>query len=215
MVSFTPSVVRPTLFPLLLGRVGVRCFSQTPVSVRFRTAASSLAAVVFLSAFLHLETTGVPTLTSGMISRGMAGGAVGQTIAEGLRAVFAGTGAHILIIAGFLVSFLLTTPLSLAEVIRRMPERWATLCEGVFAMMPERSVATQKEAVTRKIKVKTQKLAQTSMDEEDFAGSLHTLEPSPPVSVPIIQPFPLSTLAVEENVIEPEVVVSQTDSEDY
>ena len=94
------------LFPVLLGRLGFRCFSQVPVSLRLRTAASSLAAVFFLSAFLHLETIGVPTLTSGMISRGMAGGVVGQTIADGLRAVFAGTGAHILIIAGFLVSLL-------------------------------------------------------------------------------------------------------------
>lgn len=203
------------LFPLLLGRLGVRCFSQTPVSVRFRTAASSLAAVVFLSAFLHLETTGVPTLTSGMISRGMAGGAVGQTIAEGLRAVFAGTGAHILIIAGFLVSLLLTTPLSLAEVIRRMPERWATFCEGVFAMIPERSVATQKEAINRKTKVKTPKLPQTATEEERFTASMHELEQSPPASAPIIQPFPLSRLAVEKEVIEPEVVGSQADSEDY
>jgi DNA segregation ATPase FtsK/SpoIIIE, S-DNA-T family len=203
------------LFPLLLGRLGFRCFSQTPVSVRFRTAASSLAAVVFLSAFLHLETTGVPTLTSGMISRGMAGGAVGQTIAEGLRAVFAGTGAHILIIAGFLVSLLLTTPLSLAEVIRRMPERWATFCEAVLAMIPDRSVATQKEAVNRKTKVKTPKLPQTATEEERFTASMHELEQSPPASAPIIQPFPLSTLAVEKEVIEPEVVVSQADSEDY
>ncbi|MDH5741361.1 MAG: DNA translocase FtsK [Nitrospira sp.] len=203
------------LFPLLLGRLGIRCFSQTPVSVRFRTAASSLAAVVFLSAFLHLETTGVPTLTSGMISRGVAGGVVGQTIAEGLRAVFAGTGAHILIITGFLVSLLLTTPLSLAEVIRRMPDRWATFCEGLFAMMPERSVAVQKETVNRKAKVKTPKPTQTIMEAERFAGATIEAEPflSPPA--PIIQPFPVHTLAVEEEVIEPEVVASQADSEDY
>jgi len=203
------------LFPLLLGRLGIRCFSQTPVSVRFRTAASSLAAVVFLSAFLHLETTGVPTLTSGMISRGVAGGVVGQTIAEGLRAVFAGTGAHILIITGFLVSLLLTTPLSLAEVIRRMPDRWATFCEGLFAMMPERSVAVQKETVNRKAKVKTPKPTQTIMETERFPGATIEAEPflSPPA--PIIQPFPVHTLAVEEEVIEPEVVASQADSEDY
>ena len=203
------------LFPLLLGRLGIRCFSQTPVSVRFRTAASSLAAVVFLSAFLHLETTGVPTLTSGMISRGVAGGVVGQTIAEGLRAVFAGTGAHILIITGFLVSLLLTTPLSLAEVIRRMPDRWATFCEGLFAMMPERSVTVQKETVNRKAKVKTPKPTQTIMETERFPGATIEAEPflSPPA--PIIQPFPVHTLAVEEEVIEPEVVASQADSEDY
>ena len=153
--SFMVSVERPISFPVLLGRLGFRCFSQAPVSLRLRTAASSLAAVFFLSAFLHLETTGVPTLTSGMISRGMAGGVVGQTIAEGLRAVFAGTGAHILIITGFLVSLLLTTPLSLAEAVRRMPERWATLREGVSAVMPERSIEVQKEVGNRRLRAKS------------------------------------------------------------
>ncbi len=203
------------LFPLLSGRLGVRCFSQTPVSIRFRTAASSLAAVFFLSAFLNLETTGVPTLTSGMISRGMAGGVVGQAIAEGLRAVFAGTGAHILIIAGFLVSLLLTTPLSLAEVVRRIPDRWATFCEGLVAMMPERSVAVQKETVNRKAKGKTTKHAQTLMESERFSETAIEEEPSFVPSAPIIQPFPVSKPAVEPDSIDSEVIVLRTDSEDY
>lgn len=203
------------LFPLLSGRLGVRCFSQAPVSVRFRTAASSLAAVFFLSAFLNLETTGVPTLTSGMISRGMAGGVVGQAIAEGLRAVFAGTGAHILIIAGFLVSLLLTTPLSLAEVVRRIPDRWATFCEGLVAMMPERSVAVQKETVTRKAKGKTTKQTQTLMESERFPETAIEEEPSFVPSAPIIQPFPVSKPAVESDSIDSEMIVLRTDSEDY
>ncbi|MDH4301948.1 MAG: DNA translocase FtsK [Nitrospira sp.] len=203
------------LFPLLLGRLGVRCFSQTPVSVRFRTAASSLAAVVFLSAFFHLETTGVPTLTSGMISRGMAGGAVGQTIAEGLRAVFAGTGAHILIIAGFLVSFLFTTPLSLAEVIRRMPERWAAFREGVTAMRPERSIAVEKEIVNRRVKTKTSKLGQAITDDERLAEKSQEFEPFTALPTPIIQSFSNSLPAVEPEETEPKVVASLADSEDY
>ena len=64
--------------------------------------------------------------------------------------VFAGTGAHILVITGFLVSLLLTTPLSLAEAVRRMPEHWATLREGVFAVMPERSIEVDKEIGNRR-----------------------------------------------------------------
>jgi S-DNA-T family DNA segregation ATPase FtsK/SpoIIIE len=203
------------LFPLLLGRLGVRCFSLTPVSVRFRTAASSLAAVVFLSAFLHLETTGVPTLTSGMISRGIAGGAVGQAIAEGLRAVFAGTGAHILIIAGFLVSLLLTTPLSLAEAVRRMPERWTAFREGLSAMRSERSIAVQKEAVNRRVKTKTSKLGQAITDDERLAEKSQEFEPFTAPPAPIIQPFSNYLPAVEPEETEPEVVASLADSEDY
>jgi DNA segregation ATPase FtsK/SpoIIIE, S-DNA-T family len=207
------------LFPLLLGRLGFRCFSQAPVSIRLRTAASSLAAVCFLSAFLHLEATAVPTLTSGMISRGMAGGVVGQTIAEGLRAVFAGTGAHILIIAGFLVSLLLTTPLSLADVVRRMPERWAALLEGITAIMPERSseapAEVPKEIGNRRQRVKASKQTSTVVDEDSFME--RTQEPSSiPVSpAPIIQPFPVSTSVAELEAAESDVVAPQPEPGDY
>lgn len=207
------------LFPLLLGRLGVRCFSQAPVGLRFRTAASSLVAVVFLSAFLHLETTGVPTVTSGMISRGMGGGAVGQTIAEGLRAVFAGTGAHILIIAGFLVSLLLTTPLSLAEAIRRIPERWTAfregVSEGVSAVLPDRSVAVPKETANRRVRSKTPKLNRAVTEEERLTEKSLECEVATAPLTPIIQPFPNSVPTVEQEEIEPEVVTSGSDSEDY
>ncbi|MBX3320575.1 MAG: DNA translocase FtsK 4TM domain-containing protein [Nitrospira sp.] len=207
------------LFPLLLGRLGVRCFSQAPVGLRFRTAASSLVAVVFLSAFLHLETTGIPTVTSGMISRGMGGGVVGQTIAEGLRAVFAGTGAHILIIAGFLVSLLLTTPLSLAEAVRRMPERWAAfregVSEGVSAVLPERSVAVPKETANRRVRAKTSKFGRVITEEERLTEKSPEFEVATPSLTPIIQPFPRSVPTVEQEEIEPEVVTSVSDSEDY
>ncbi|HWF62754.1 MAG TPA: DNA translocase FtsK [Nitrospira sp.] len=204
------------LFPLLLGRLGFRCFSQAPVSLRLRTAASSLAAVFFLSAFLHLETTGVPTLTSGMISRGMAGGVVGQTIADGLRAVFAGTGAHILIIAGFLVSLLLTTPLSLAEAVRRLPERWAALREGVSAVMPERSVVV-KEAGNRRLRVKPFRSSAVTLEEESDAERIEDAEPIPAATplTPIIQSFPVTTPTLEAQTTEPEVVVPPAEPADY
>jgi len=140
------------LFPVLLGRVGIRCFSQTSVSIRLRTIASSLAAVFFLSAFLHLEVTAIPTFASGMIARGMAGGTVGQLIGDGLRAVFAGTGAHIVIIAGFLVSLLLTAPLSLGDAVRRVPDRWAAFREWMGAIMPDRETDTREDMGSRKAK---------------------------------------------------------------
>lgn len=203
------------LFPVLLGRLGFRCFSQVPVSLRLRTAASSLAAVFFLSAFLHLETVGIPTLTSGMISRGMAGGVVGQTIAEGLRAVFAGTGAHILIIAGFLVSLLLTTPLSLAEAVRRMPERWATLREGVAAVMPERSIEVQKETSTRRSRARSSRSTDVILEDESVAERIEESEPTSTPRTPVIQPFPVTTPTLETQTTEPEAVVPTAEPGDY
>ncbi len=125
------------LFPLLLGLLGVRCFTQTPLTVRLRNAGSSIAAVIFLSAFLHVETTGVPTLSSGIVNRGRAGGVIGQTLAETLRAYFANTGAHIIILAGFTVALLFTVPVSVGTVLQRVPEWWDRVKERVAALIPE------------------------------------------------------------------------------
>ncbi|CUS35715.1 DNA translocase FtsK [Candidatus Nitrospira nitrificans] len=203
------------LFPLLLGRLGFRCFSQVPVSLTLRTAAGSLAAVFFLSAFLHLETTGVPTLTSGMISRGMGGGVVGQAIAEGLRAVFAGTGAHILVITGFLVSLLLTAPLSLAEAVRRMPACWAALREGVSAVMPERSIEIEKESDHRRSRARSSKPAPVTRGEESAIDGIEEVELTPTSPGPIIQPFPVAIPTWDAQAAEPELVVPTTASENY
>ena len=207
------------LCPLLLGRVGFRCFSQALIGIRVRTIASSLAAVFFLSAFLHLEAIGVPTVTSGMIARGMAGGIIGQTIAEGLRAVFAGTGAHILIIAGFLVSLLLTTPLSLAEAVRRLPERWATIREGMVAVMPDRSTEdvaeAPKEISTRRQRNNT-RLISSAADEEFLAETTKELDPVPTYKAPIIQPFPVPVPETDDTATsQPDVIGTRTEPGDY
>ncbi len=203
-------------FPPLLGRLGLRCFSQAPVSIRLRTAGSSLAAVLFLSAFLHLEATAVPTLTSGMVSRGMAGGIGGQVIAEGLRVVFASTGAHILIIAGFLVSLLFTTPLSLTEFVSRMPERWASLRERLAALMPERPVEAPPEPGSRRQKTKTAKGSRAMVLEEPLSEMPDEPEPMAAFEPPIIQP-PLTAaqLATDHASVEPEVLPVQADNGHY
>jgi len=88
------------LFPILLGLLGARCFMPIPLTVRLRNAGSGVAAMVFLSALLHLEVTAVPTISSGWVNRGMAGGIVGQVLADGVRSYFANTGAHIIILTG-------------------------------------------------------------------------------------------------------------------
>lgn len=204
------------LFPLLLGRLGIRCFSQTPASIRIRTAGSSLAAVFFLSAFLHLETTAIPTLASGMISRGMPGGAVGQLVGDGLRAVFAGTGAHILIIAGFLVSILLTTPLSIGEAVRRIPQRWAGLRERLAAAIPERSAEEPEESSTRSEPAKRSKRIQAGRDTDPGAEPEEEREPvfvsAPPVIQQALMP---PSIAVEEEDLEPEIVAAPVEAGEY
>lgn len=203
------------LFPLLLGRLGVRCFSQSPISIRLRTAGSSLAAVLFLSAFLHLEATAVPTLTSGMVSRGMAGGFCGQLLAEGLKTVFASTGAHILIMAGFLVSLLLTTPLSLAEAARRVPERWAAFREGFMALLPERAAPSLPAA--RKAKAKPAQ-AGLPIQAEEAPGKVSAEQHrAAPVEAPVIQPVAVqpSVTVEKEEEPEPEAVSVAADAGAY
>jgi DNA segregation ATPase FtsK/SpoIIIE, S-DNA-T family len=124
------------LFPFLLVMLGARCFVEGALSVTLRSAAGSLAAVLFLSGLLHLELIGVPTLSSGLVQRGMAGGVIGGFIADTLRDSFASTGAHILVLAGLLVSLLLATPMSLGELWKRVPDWWASLSETMAALLP-------------------------------------------------------------------------------
>ncbi len=205
------------LFPFLLGRLGLRCFSQSLISIRLRTAASSLAAVLFLSGFLHLEATAVPTLTSGMVFRGMAGGVAGQLLGDGLRAVFASTGAHIVIMAGFLISLLFTTPLSLTEVIARMPARWAALREWVSALLPEQARPESQPESSSKRRQRAQKPSRLLPAE--VPAPAEELPPAVAPEPPIIQPPLVVTTAESESPGEAdgelEPVTSQADSSAY
>ncbi len=113
------------LFPFLLALMGIRCFTESPVTVRLKNGLSSLAAVCCLSGLFHLELTAVPTIASGFVNRGLAGGAVGQVLADGLRGYFATTGAHILVLSGLIIALLSTMPISLSKVAQRL---WAHAC---------------------------------------------------------------------------------------
>ncbi len=140
------------LFPILLGLMGIRCFTQSDLSIRLRNAGASLAALLFLSGLFHLEITAVPTISSGFIYRGMAGGFFGHVLAESLRAYFASTGAHILIIAGLLVSLLFTAPISLSEIARRLPGWGNWMFSGARALIPDRPVEESVPEFPRKAK---------------------------------------------------------------
>ena len=203
------------LCPLLLGRWGLRCFSQVPMSLELRTAASSLASVVFFSAFLHLEANGIPTMTSGIIAQGSAGGIVGETIAEGLRTVFAGTGAHIVIIAGFLVSLLLSAPLSLGEAVRRIPQSWATVREGAVSLMPERPMEVEKVVSNRRVRSKSARSATINDEDESVAGRDQEPEVISALPAPIIQPFRVASSSRDVEGTDSEVMVPTKESENY
>jgi S-DNA-T family DNA segregation ATPase FtsK/SpoIIIE len=171
------------LFPVLLGLMGVRCFSQSDWSIRLRNAAASLVALLFLSAFLHLEVMAVPTVSSGLVFRGQAGGLFGQALAGGLRAYFASTGAHILIIAGFLIAMLFTTPLSLAQIASRLPEWGRRMGDRLRRMIPARP-PEEALAETRKTPRSRKPKTIRAVIEE----ALPATEELPPPAPPLIQP---------------------------
>lgn len=204
------------LFPFLLGKLGLRCFSQSPVSIRLRTALSSLGAVLFLSAFLHLEATAVPTLSSGFVYRGLAGGVMGQALAEGLRSWFASTGAHIVILASFLVSLLFTTPLSLTELVQGFPARWAAWREKLAAMMPEPAVEAPVETSNRRQRSRAVKEIQEAQPEKVSVEDSPETESAAVTEWPVIQPPVVSfPTPAETNEPEIEAVSTAVDSGHY
>jgi len=204
------------LFPPLLGKLGLRCFSQSPVSIRLRTAVSSLGAVLFLSAFLHLEATAVPTLSSGFVHRGMAGGVFGQVLADGLRSWFASTGAHIVILASFLVSLLFTTPLSLTELVQGFPARWEVWREKLAALMPEPAVEAPVETGNRRQRSRAAKEIQEAQSEKVSVEDSPETESAAVTEWPVIQP-PIASFPTpaETNESEVEAVSTQVDAGDY
>src|SRR6267143_84958 len=199
------------LFPLLLGLLGVRCFTQSDLSIRLRNAGASLAALLFLSGFFHLEITAVPTISSGFIYRGMAGGFFGQVLAESLRAYFASTGAHILIIAGLLVSLLFTAPISLSEIARRLPG-W--MFSGARALIPDRPV---EEETAPEFPRKAKQKSSTSIRaviEEALPEAAAEQELDWPVIQPSRRPTPEPAEPIESEP-DQQVVAAQAKAGDY
>ncbi|MEW6542943.1 MAG: DNA translocase FtsK [Nitrospirota bacterium] len=168
------------LLPFLLAMLGGRCFVEGALSVTLRSAAGSAAAVFFLSGLLHLEVTAVPTISSGWVFRGTAGGATGYVLAEGLRSYFASTGAHILVIAGLLVSLLLATPMSLAELGRRLPEWWESAVEAAVALLPTPTEKAGKGEKVKRAKAKPVKIVRPPEPEREEAE----VQQPAPVSAP-------------------------------
>ena len=192
------------LFPILLGLLGARCFTQSDLSIRLRNAGASLAALFFLSGLLHLEVTAVPTISSGMVLRGQAGGLFGQLLAEGLRAYFANTGAHILIFSGFLVAMLFTAPLSLAQLAVQAPLWGRNVVGGIKALLPRPTAEVEEaEAETPKPSKPRRTKSIRAVIEEALPQS-----EEPVVAEAAVAPPPTVVLPEPVEVAEPESEVS-------
>jgi S-DNA-T family DNA segregation ATPase FtsK/SpoIIIE len=202
------------LFPILLGFLGVRCFTQSDLSIRLRNAGASLAALFFLSGLFHLEVMAVPTVSSGLIYRGMAGGVFGQVLAESLRAYFASTGAHILIVAGLLVSLLFTAPISLTEIARRIPGWGNWMFNRARTLIPDRT--EEEEAILespRKARQKSSSAIRAVIEE-----TLPEAVAEPELNWPVIQPSRQAVPEPDEPIepeLEKQVVATQAKAGDY
>ncbi|MER3425024.1 MAG: cell division protein FtsK, partial [Nitrospiraceae bacterium] len=95
--------------------------------------------------------------------------------AEGLRGYFASTGAHILVLAGLLVSLLLATPMSLAEIWQRIPDWWESLRETVEALLPESAEQPEKMKKSKPRPVKINRPAPEGETNSDTRASLEAI----------------------------------------
>ncbi len=168
------------LLPFLLGMLAGRCFVAGLLTVTIRSAVGSLAALLFLSSLFHLEMPAVPTILSGWVYPGLGGGRVGHLLADGLRLYFASTGAHIIVLAGLLVSLLLAAPMSLADLWQRVPGWWAKLKETILALIPER---TEKEEQPEKVKKAKPKPVKINRPAEIELAAVPTEAEDPPLVV--------------------------------
>jgi len=202
------------LFPILLGFLGARCFTQSDLSIRLRNAGASLAVLLFLSGLFHFEVMAVPTVASGLINRGMAGGIFGQVLAESLRAYFASTGAHILIVAGLLVSLLFTAPISLAEIARRIPGWGNWMFSRARTLIPDRP--EEAEAVRESPRKTRQKSSSAirAVIEETLPEAMAEPELNWPVIQPSRQPIPEPAEPIESD-LDKQVVTTHTKAGDY
>lgn len=202
------------LFPILLGLLGARCFTPIPLTMRLRNAGSGLAAMVFLSALLHLEVTAVPTISSGWVNRGLAGGIIGQVLADGVRSYFATTGAHIVILTGLTVALLFTVPLSLTALLQRVPDWWATARERMAGLVPEWPTK-QEEALPKRVREKKAR-GPREVEEQDFDREVQVVaEAVEQIPVPVIPPKIQPPMKVEKRAVstdEPAATVATSPS---
>ncbi|CAE6701326.1 DNA translocase FtsK [Nitrospira defluvii] len=209
------------LFPILLGLLGARCFTPIPLTVRLRHAGSGLVAMVFLSGLLHLEVTAVPTISSGWVNRGLAGGIVGQVLADGIRGYFATTGAHIVILTGLMVALLFTVPLSLTLLLQRLPDWWTAARERMAGLIPDwpvkqESPTSQPKRARVKVARPPREMGEPELDREVQVVAEAVEQIAAPVIPPKIQPpMKVEKRATTSDESAPAVATSPSVSDGY
>jgi DNA segregation ATPase FtsK/SpoIIIE, S-DNA-T family len=144
------------LAPIALGILGCRCFLRGGLGVTLRSAGGFSALVLFASMLLALHLPGVPTISSGWVQEGLAGGLVGGALSGLLVMYWAPVGAHIVVIAGLLLSVLVAMPVSLVALGRQWAEMVATLREWVqerWSRFLARAGEKPKRGVAKPVKI--------------------------------------------------------------
>ncbi len=144
------------LLPVALGVLGFRCFLRGGMAITIRSAGGFTVLLLFLSMLLALRLRGIPTVGSGWVQLGLAGGHVGGFLSELLVAYFAPVGAHIVVIAGLLLSVLVATPVSLVTIAQQAAESAATLREWAqerWTQFRARSAAKPRKPKERAVKI--------------------------------------------------------------
>src|SRR6266508_721477 len=144
------------LLPIALGVLGGRCLLRGGIGVAIRSAGGFTALLLFLSMLLALRVDGIPTLASGWVQLGLAGGHLGGGLSALLVAYFAPVGAHIVIGAGLVLSLLVATPVSLVELGQQSAESVATLREWAqerWTQFRARSVTKPRKPKEKAVKI--------------------------------------------------------------
>src|SRR2546427_2170778 len=100
------------LAPIALGILGSRCFLRGGLGVTLRSASGFTTLLLFLSMLLALHLPGVPTIGSGWVQEGLAGGRIGGALRGPLVMYLAPAGGPHALNSGFVLSPLFCVPVS-------------------------------------------------------------------------------------------------------
>ncbi len=182
------------LLPIALGVLGFRCFLRGGMDITLRSAGGFAALLLFLSMLLALRLRGIPTLGSGWVQLGLAGGHVGGFLGDLLMAYFAPVGAHIIVTAGLVLSLLIATPVSLVTIAQQAAEGAATLREWAqerwtqFRVRPVEKPRKPKDRAVKIIRAEPIVPAGEASDEISAAEIVSVEMPQEEAAVPEIQP---------------------------